>query len=78
MLEIENHVQDELIREIKPQLVAWLRRELKNSTIDLFTELTQPDLQRMVYTDDEKFDEMLRKNSALAYLKQRFKLDFDS
>ncbi len=77
VLEIDNHVQDELIREGKPQLVSWLRRELKNSSIDLVTEMTLADMQRMVYTDDEKFDEMVQKNHALAYLKQRFKLDFD-
>ncbi len=77
LLEIENHVQDELIREIKPQLVSWLRRELKNSSIDLVTEMTKADVQRMVYTDNEKFDEMAQKNQALVYLKQRFKLDFD-
>lgn len=77
LLRIENHVQDDLIKSIKPQLVSWLRRELKNSSIDLVTELTEHQSQKIAYTDGEKFEEMLQKNPDLAYMKQRFNLDFE-
>lgn len=77
LLKIDNHVQDDLIKSIKTQLVSWLRRELKNSYIDLFTEVAETGTQRIVYTDGDKFEEMLQKNPDLAYLKQRFNLDFD-
>jgi hypothetical protein len=77
LLRIDNHVQDELVKGIKPQLVSWLRRELKNSSIDLITEVREEDVQKFAYTDGEKFEEMLRKNPELAILKQRFNLDFD-
>ena len=75
---IDNHVQEELIRNVKPQLVSWLRRELKNSAIDIVTEVREDDSKRFAYTDGEKFEEMLEKNSDLAYLKQKFNLDFDN
>jgi hypothetical protein len=77
-LKIDNLVQEELIRNNKPQLVAWLRKELRNSTIDLVTEFTNEPAKRIIYTDDEKFEEMIRKNSALSHLKELFHLDFDN
>jgi len=78
LLKIFNLVQEELIRNNKPQLVAWLRKELRNSTIDLVTEFTREPTRRIIYTDDEKLEEMLRKNSALSLLKEKFHLDFDN
>ena len=78
LLRIENHVQDDLIKNNKSQLVSWLRRELKNSSIELVTELTEHQSQKIAYTDGEKFEEMLQKNPDLAYMKQRFNLDFVS
>lgn len=77
LLRIENHVQDDLIKGIKPQLVSWLRRELKNSSIELITEISESQSQKFAYTDGEKFEEMLQKNPDLAYMKQRFNLDFE-
>lgn len=77
LLKIDNHVQDDLIKSIKPQLVSWLRRELKNSSIDMVTEINESQTQKFAYTDGEKFEEMLHKNPDLAYMKQRFSLDFE-
>lgn len=77
LLQIDNSVQEEQIQAYKPQLVAWLRSELKNTGIDLTTEINQVIVQKIAYTDTEKLEEMLRKNRNLAILKQRFHLDFD-
>lgn len=78
LLKIENHVQEELVKGVKPQLVSWLRRELRNSSIELETELVMEETTRFAYTDGEKLEEMLKKNSDLALLKQKFNLDFDN
>jgi hypothetical protein len=78
VLKIDNRVQEELIRNHKPQLVAWLRRELRNSEIDLVTEIILEPTSRIIYTDDEKLDEMIRKNPELSILRERFQLDFDN
>ncbi len=78
LLKIDNMVQDELVKNNKPQLVAWLRKELRNTTIDLFTEVVREPVTRIIYTDTEKMEEMLKKNAALALLKERFHLDFDN
>ncbi len=76
VLEIENRIQDDLISSIKPELISYLRKELKNSKIELVTLITEKVKGRLIYTDAEKFDEMVKKNPNLALLKQTFKLDF--
>jgi hypothetical protein len=76
LIEIENTVQENLINSIKPELVSWLRKELRNSKIQLLTKIAQKVKGRIIYTDSEKFDEMIKKNPQLAVLKQKFNLDF--
>jgi len=76
VLEIENTIQEDLISSIKPELVSWLRVELKNSMIQLSTVITEKVKGRLIYSDAEKYDELLKKNSSLALLRQKFNLDF--
>lgn len=78
LLKVESTIQEELIRNNKPQVVAWLRSELKNNLIDLTIEVVSESIQKVAYTDSEKLEEMLRKNSNVALLRQRFNLDFDN
>lgn len=76
VLEIENTVQEDLIGTIKTELVSWLRMELKNSKIQLNTIITEKVKGKIIYTDAEKFDELLKKNPSLALLRQKLNLDF--
>ncbi len=76
VLEIENTVQEDLISNIKPELVSWLRVELKNSAIQLTTIITEKVKGRIIYTDAEKYDELVKVNPSLALLRQKFNLDF--
>lgn len=75
-LEIENTVQEDLINSIKTELVSWLRKELKNSKIQLNTVITEKTKGRIIYSDAEKYEELLKKNEDLKLLRQRFNLDF--
>jgi hypothetical protein len=76
VLEIENTVQEDLISTIKSELVSWLRKELKNSKIQLNTEITEKVKGRIIYSDAEKYDELLKENPSLALLRQKLNLDF--
>lgn len=76
VLEIDNSVQVDLINTIKPELVSWLRKELKNSAINLVSEMSEGEKEKIIYTDSDKYMEMLKKNPQLEILKQKFKLDF--
>ena len=75
-LEIDNSIQDDVINSIKPELVSFLRKELKNSKVELITKITDEIKNRIIYTDNDKFDEMVKKNPSLKILKQKFNLDF--
>jgi len=77
ILEIDNSVQEDLINTIRPELVAWLRKELRNSNIQLVTKITEVEKERLIYTDSEKYMEMLKVNPRFELLKQKFKLDFE-
>jgi hypothetical protein len=76
VLEIENTVQEDLINQIKPELVSWLRVELKNSFIQLITLITEKVKSRIIYTDAEKYDELVKENPSLVLLRKKFNLDF--
>ncbi|KAF0236350.1 MAG: DNA polymerase III subunit [Prolixibacteraceae bacterium] len=76
VLEIENTVQEDLISTIKPELVSWLRKELKNSKIQLTTIITEKVKGRIIYSDAEKYEELLKENPSLGLLRQKLNLDF--
>ena len=76
VLEIENTIQEDLISSIKPELVSWLRMELKNSKIQLNTIISEKVKGRLIYSDAEKFDELVKKSPSLALLRKKFNLDF--
>jgi len=75
-LKIENSVQNEEIGKIKPDLVSWLRKELKNTNIELITEIVATELEVKPYSETEKLAEMMKKNPNISLLRQKFNLDF--
>ena len=75
-LKIGNSVQDGEISKIKPDLVSWLRKELRNTNIELVTEIVVQEVEVKPYSETEKLIEMVRKNPHVNLLKQTFNLDF--
>lgn len=76
LLKIGSSVQEEEIRQVKFELLTWLRRELRNSGIELATKIEKLESERMFYSDTEKMQMMMQKNPELFKLKQKFNLDF--
>lgn len=76
-LKIDSDIVDAEISKIKPDLVSWLRKELRNTGIELITEITEMEESgRGPLTDSQRYDEMLKKNPNIRLLKQTFNLDF--
>src|SRR6056297_980971 len=75
---IDNNLQEEKINEIRNELLSFLKKELKNSAIDLRIIVTEieEDTSKL-YTSEDKFKHMLSKNENLAKLKQEFNLDIE-
>lgn len=76
LLKIGNSLQEEDVRLIKPDLISWLRKELRNSGITLTTRLEKIESERTFYSDSEKLQIMIHKNPELYELKKMFNLDF--
>jgi hypothetical protein len=76
LLTIGNSVQEEDIRLVKPELISWLRKVLRNSGIELTTTIGKVESERMIFSDTEKLQMMIQKNPNLNELKQKFNLDF--
>jgi len=76
LLKIGNSVQEEDIRLIKPELISWLRKVLRNAGIELTTMVGKVESERMIFSDSEKLQMMMQKNPDLNELKQKFNLDF--
>lgn len=77
LLKIGNSVQEEEVRLIKMNLLLFLRKELRNSGIELETRIEKIESDRMFYSDSEKLQMMMHKNAVLNDLKQKFNLDFN-
>lgn len=76
LLRIGNSVQEEDVRLGKQELISWLRKELRNSGIELNTKIERVETERTHYNDSEKLQMMMQKNPELLELKQKFNLDF--
>ena len=77
LLKIGNSVQEEEIRLIKPELLGFLKRELRNSAIELTTSIERIETERTHFNDSEKLKILIQKNPELLELKQKFNLDFN-
>lgn len=76
---LDNKLQDEAIQEILPEIKFFLRGELKNKNLEINTEIKeaeQPENKKL-FTAKEKYQHLLKKNSALEQLRQEFDLDIE-
>ena len=78
LLKIGNSVQEEDVRLIKPELMSFLKKELRNSGIELTTSIEKIESERTHYNDSEKMQILMQKNPELFELKQKFNLDFNA
>lgn len=75
-LKVGSSVQEGEVRQIKPELVNWLRTELKNDDIEIITKFERFENERVLFSDSEKLVAMIQRNPELLELKKRFDLDF--
>jgi DNA polymerase-3 subunit gamma/tau len=76
-LGLDNAVQLGLLSDFKADLMHHLRETLQNSSIQLHAFVNEQQVQRMPYTQAEKFAFLAEKNPALHELKAALGLDFD-
>lgn len=77
VLTVENSVQNDQIRILKPEIIGFLQRRLRNSKIDVKIELVEAVFEDKLLTDEQKLGVMIKKNPALLKMKNMFNLDFN-
>ena len=77
-LTIDNKIQDEEIRIRKPEILDFLRKNVRNTNIQLETIIAQSqEKESKAYTDTEKFNKMVEINPELQKLKDELNLEIE-
>ena len=74
---IENKVQLNQIDAIKVDLVNYLREHLINYSLTFDTPIKKLESKKHIYTDEEKYKEMAKKNPLLEKLREKLDLDLN-
>jgi len=74
-LEIANEALESAFEKVKADVLQSIRDGLKNDTITLKSRQVQIDKEKMLYTDQEKFEHMKKKYPALRDLQDKLGLD---
>ena len=77
-LSFANNTQlDDFNKNIRSDLIIFLRDELKNDSIVIKTTITEQSDKNILYTPEDKYKHLLAKNPSLGKLKQQFNLDLE-
>jgi len=77
VLELTNPLQNDILNEVKSDLVQYLRSQLQNDTIIIKSDLKKENGKKMLYTSKEKLEYLAQKNPAVQDLQQLLGLDPD-
>jgi DNA polymerase-3 subunit gamma/tau len=76
-LTLDNTVQEDALTQVKPDLLDFLRSQLKNYAIQLQSQVKEVSASKRPYTLNEKLQYLTDQNPLVAELKKRFGLDTD-
>lgn len=74
---IHSQLQQQEISNTRPELIAFLKDNLKNSQISIQTEMVEAVKEAIPYTPIEKYQKMNEKNPNLSNLKNKLSLELD-
>lgn len=72
---ISNSVQEQDLTTQKQALLDFLRKELNNFSLDLVVQKNKSVTKKMLYSDEDRLKEMIKKNSNIEDLITRLGLD---
>jgi len=74
---LSNPVQQDILEQVKPDLIGFLRSTLKNNKLTLEWKMGKIDQTKKLYTSREKFDHLAKHYPLLEDLKEKLGLDPD-
>lgn len=76
-IHLSNPVEEPLLQVIRTPLIEFLRERLGNNRINVTSQIREVQIQKIAYTNKEKFDKLAENNPILNELKKRLDLDTD-
>lgn len=77
VLGLDNVIQESDFQKLKPMVLSFLKKELKNDHINLKAIVLKGKTTKKTFTDTERFNSLCKKNPALRSLKELLSLDFE-
>ncbi len=74
-LQLDNQIQLDTLTQIKQDLATYLRKTLRNTSIQIIAEIVESNTERRPYTAQEKFEYLANKNPALLELREKLGLE---
>ncbi|TAE37655.1 MAG: DNA polymerase III subunit gamma/tau [Runella slithyformis] len=76
-LVLDNLIQENMLNEIRYDLLGYLRNRLKNKKIQIVSKVMASDVKRNPYTPQERFNALVERNPNLLKLQQALGLEVD-
>jgi DNA polymerase-3 subunit gamma/tau len=77
VVKLDSNIQIGQFNNFKPELLSYLRKNLKNSHIQIQEEMGPQEARKTLYTSQEKFKYLAEKHPSLLDLKNKLGLDLD-
>jgi DNA polymerase-3 subunit gamma/tau len=74
-LQLDNQIQMDTLVQLKQELATFLRQRLRNTLIQIVSEIVESSTERRPYTAQEKFEYLANKNPALLELRDKLGLE---
>lgn len=74
-LQLDNQIQMDTLVQLKQELATFLRQRLRNTSIQIASEIVEITTERRPYTAQEKFEYLANKNPALLELRDKLGLE---
>ena len=75
-LSVPNNTNRVELEKQSGPLLNYLRNKLKNDHLTLFVHVDAKEDKKFIYTNDDKYNELVEKNPILASFKKQFKLEY--
>ncbi len=79
LIKVRNTTQEHELNKERPNILSYLRRELRNAGVTIKFEITQEEDKnsQKAFTVADKYKQMAEKNPALAMFRKEFNLDLE-
>ena len=78
IIQLRSTLEVSILERFEHEMIAFLRKQLKNDTIQLKKEIQEGEQQsQKLYTSADKYEFMVKQNPDLKLLKERLGLDFE-